>query len=163
MMMTRRSRRLPINLVLLALSCCPQHDGGQPFSFATALSTTFVKQRPSSSIARRDALSSIAAIGACAAFLPAPHANAAEDNVVLTDEEMAARVARKMDLLRGSKSGGPTVRATDVRSDVNPEAAANLRSRSAVENARIAMEKQREMKNRDTAQKREDLCEMLGR
>lgn len=84
---------------------------------------------------------------------------------MLSDEEMAARVARKMELLRGgSKSGGgPTGRATDIRSDVNPEAAVSLRSRSALENAKIAMEKQKEMKTRDTAQKREDLCEMLGR
>ena len=78
---------------------------------------------------------------------------------------MAARVARKMELLRASKSGGgsSTVKATDVRSDVNPEAAVNLRSRSAIENAKIAMDKQKELKNRDQAQKREDLCEMLGR
>ena len=97
-------------------------------------------------------------------MFPAANAHAAEDNQVLTDDEMAARVARKMELLRASKSSaGATARATDVRSDVNPEAAASLRSRSAVENAKIAMEKQKEMKSRDKAQKREDLCEMLGR
>jgi len=93
---------------------------------------------------------------------------------VLSDEEMAARIARKMELLNKSKSGGGggggvdlggggTTPVTDIRSDVNPEAAVNLRSRSAVENAKIAMDKQKEMKSRDNAKKREDLCEMLGR
>jgi len=79
---------------------------------------------------------------------------------------MSARVARKQELLRAAKSGGgksPSGSATDIRSDVNPDAAVNLRSRSAIENAKIAMQKQKEMKTRDTAQKREDLCEMLGR
>ena len=93
---------------------------------------------------------------------------------MLSDEEMAARIARKMELLNKSKSGGGgggggglggegTTPVTDIRSDVNPEAAVNLRSRSAVENAKIAMDKQKEMKSRDNAKKREDLCEMLGR
>lgn len=79
---------------------------------------------------------------------------------------MAARIARKMELLQKSKSGGgggPSGSATDIRSDINPEAAVNLRSRSAVENAKIALEKQKELKTRDNAKKREDLCEMLGR
>ena len=77
---------------------------------------------------------------------------------------MAARVAKKMELLRSAKSRtGSPVSSTDVRSDINPDAAVNLRSRSAVENAKIAMEKQKELKNRSTKQKREDLCEMLGR
>ena len=121
-------------------------------------------------ISRRDAVTSIFTIGTAAttAFFVTPNqnANAAEDNQVLSDEEMAARVARKMELLRASKSGGSggaTGRATDIRSDINPEAAVNLRSRSALENAKIAMEKQKELKSRDNAQKREDLCEMLGR
>jgi hypothetical protein len=123
-------------------------------------------------ISRRHAAASIFSISGAAATsfftTPVPNANAAEDNQVLTDEEMAARIARKMELLRASKSGGgsgggPTGRATDIRSDINPEAAVNLRSRSAIENAKIAMEKQKELKTRDNAQKREDLCEMLGR
>lgn len=124
-------------------------------------------------ISRRHAAASIFSISGAAATsfytTPVPNANAAEDNQVLTDEEMAARIARKMELLRASKSGGggsgggPTGRATDIRSDINPEAAVNLRSRSALENAKIAMEKQKELKTRDNAQKREDLCEMLGR
>ena len=94
-----------------------------------------------------------------------PPANAAEDNQVLSDEEMAARIARKMELLQSGKGprGPRTVRATDVRSDINPEASENLRARSAIENAKIAMEKQAEIKNRDKSQKRDDLCEMLGR
>lgn len=120
------------------------------------------------SISRRDAAASIFSIGigaTSAFFTPTQNANAAEDNQVLSDEEMAARIARKMELLQKSKSGGggATGRATDIRSDVNPEAAVNLRSRSAIENAKIAMEKQKEMKMRDKTQKREDLCEMLGR
>lgn len=86
---------------------------------------------------------------------------------------MAARIARKMELLNKSKSSGGggggggdglgREPVTDIRSDVNPDAAVNLRSRSAVENAKIAMEKQKEMKARSNTQKREDLCEMLGR
>ena len=119
-------------------------------------------------ISRRHAAASIFSISGAAATsfftTPVPNANAAEDNQVLTDEEMAARIARKMELLRASKSGGgPTGRTTDIRSDINPEASVNLRSRSAIENAKIAMEKQKELKTRDNAQKREDLCEMLGR
>ena len=56
-------------------------------------------------------------------------------------------------------------RATDIRSDVNSEAAVNLRSRTTFENAKIAWEKQKELKSRDNDndQRREDLCEMLGR
>lgn len=122
-------------------------------------------------ISRRHAAASIFSISGAAATsfftTPVQNAYAAEDNQVLTDEEMAARIARKMELLRASKSGGgsggPTGRATDIRSDINPEASVNLRSRSAIENAKIAMEKQKEILTRDNAQKREDLCEMLGR
>lgn len=92
-------------------------------------------------------------------------ADAAEDNQVLTDEEMAARVRRKQELLRAkSIGGGPSpVSATAIRSDVNPDAGVSLRSRSAVENAKIAMDKQKELKKRSKAQTRDDLCEMLGR
>ncbi|KAL7434665.1 hypothetical protein ACHAXM_004206 [Skeletonema potamos] len=140
---------------------------------ASALSIP-AKQQPHSShqtaaasISRRDAAAAIFSIGAAAAFFtPSQNANAAEDNQVLSDEEMAARIARKMELLQKSKSGGgegASGRATDIRSDVNPEAAVSLRSRSAVENAKIALEKQKELKMRDNAKKREDLCEMLGR
>jgi hypothetical protein len=82
-------------------------------------------------ISRRHAAASIFSISGAAATsfftTPVQNANAAEDNQVLTDEEMAARIARKMELLRASKSGGgsggPTGRATDIRSDINPEAA----------------------------------------
>ena len=124
-----------------------------------------------SSFSRREAVSrgwAAATGGATATLLTTglpPPAQAAEDNQVLSDEEMAARIARKMELLQSGKGprGPRTVRATDVRSDVNPEASENLRARSAIENARIAMEKQAEMKNRDKSQKRDDLCEMLGR
>lgn len=83
---------------------------------------------------------------------------------------MAARIARKMELLQKSKAGGGGGGGggmkspyADIRSDINPDAAVNLRSRSAVDNAKIAIEKQKELKSRDNAKKREDLCEMLGR
>jgi len=92
-------------------------------------------------------------------------ASAAEDNVSLSEEEMAAKVKRKMELL-GRVSSNPEaapMSAMNIRSDVNPEAGSNLRSRSAIENAKVALEKQKELKNRSKAQKRDDLCEMLGR
>ncbi len=107
-----------------------------------------------------------AAASASFAFVNANPAPAfAEEGVVLSDEEMAARVARKQELLRRAKNGGgPTpVSATDIRSDVNPDAGVNLRNRSFAENTKAAMDKQAELKSRDKAQKREDLCEMLGR
>lgn len=85
--------------------------------------------------------------------------------IVLTDEEMAARVARKQELLRAQSrrgSGGSGLEGS-IRSDVNPDAAVSLRSRSVLDNAKEAMRKQEEMKSRDKKQKRDDLCEMLGR
>lgn len=89
---------------------------------------------------------------------------AAEENTALSEDEMAARVARKKELLAQNKAGVKApVAAGDIRSDVNPEASANLRSRSVLENAKIAVEKQSEMKSRNKMQKRDDLCEMLGR
>lgn len=93
-----------------------------------------------------------------------PLRSAAENGFVsLSEEEMAARVARKQELLRRSGSGSKFVSGLDVRSDVNPEAGQNLRSRSMVENAKETLAKQQELKNRNKAQKRDDLCEMLGR
>ena len=86
-----------------------------------------------------------------------------EAPVVLTDEEMAARVARKQELLRRQGGLGASGSALDVRSDINPEAGVNLRSRSIIENTKSALAKQEEMRKRDTATKRDDLCEMLGR
>ena len=114
---------------------------------------------------RREAFEFLALGGAV--LLSPVVANAAEDNQVLSDAEMEARIKRKMELLAAKKSGSgapaPRGLVTDTRSDVNPDAAVNLRSRSAIENAKIAMDKQKELQNRDKAQKREDLCEMLGR
>jgi len=143
---------------------------------ASALSVSPSKQQQHShqtTISRRDAAASIFSIGVtttAAFFTPTQNANAAEDNQVLSDDEMAARIARKMELLQKSKAGGGGGGGgggkspySDIRSDVNPEAAVNLRSRSAVDNAKIAIEKQKEIKSRDNAKKREDLCEMLGR
>mmetsp|Transcript_19415 Transcript_19415/g.29393 ORF Transcript_19415/g.29393 Transcript_19415/m.29393 type:complete len:148 (+) Transcript_19415:124-567(+) len=88
----------------------------------------------------------------------------AEEGVALTEEEMAARIAKKQELLRRAKSGeAPPAAASDIRSDVNPSAGVNLRNRSLAENAKNALDKQKEMEKRDKRQKREDLCEMLGR
>jgi hypothetical protein len=98
---------------------------------------------------------------AAMSFAPAAFA---DEGTVLSDEEMAARLARKRELQKAASNGQQLMKAaSDIRSDVNPEAGTNLRSRSFVDNAKIAMEKQEEMKSRDKAQKREDLCEMLGR
>ena len=89
--------------------------------------------------------------------------------VLLTDQEMAARVARKMELLRQQSAGTrPTassgsVYEANIRSDFNPDAAVSLRSRSFVENAKASLSKQQELKTRDKKQKRDDMCEMLGR
>ncbi len=81
---------------------------------------------------------------------------------------MAARVARKQELLRaqargGGGGGGNGGMDGYIASDINPEAGVNLRARSAIDNAKIALAKQEELKKRSKAQKRDDLCEMLGR
>ena len=111
-------------------------------------------------------------LGTALAPLPSglvmPSRASAEDLIVLTDEEMAARVARKEALLRAKASGGgaPAGRSGlegSIRSDFNPDAGVNLRSRSVLDNAKSALAKQDELKKRDKKQKREDLCEMLGR
>ena len=86
----------------------------------------------------------------------------------LTEEEMEARVARKMELLRAqsrrsSAPGGGSALDSYLQSDINPEAGANLRSRGMLENAKASLAKQAEIKTRSKAQKRDDLCEMLGR
>ena len=97
---------------------------------------------------------------------------------VMSDEEKA-RVQRKMELLRAKSGGAPAPKPSvdaqtgmqmnqqffenNMRSDYNPEAAAALRSRSFVENAKATLASQEELKKRDKKQKREDMCEMLGR
>lgn len=116
-------------------------------------------------VSRREAWNLLISIPATSAVMwslltPAPPALAA-DGVILTDEEMKARIARKLELQKGPSSNVRS--ATDVRSDVNPEAGENLRSRSVLENTKIALEKQEELKRRDKMQKRDDMCEMLGR
>ncbi len=134
--------------------------------FALALlSATQTDALAAPSPTRREALSAGWAT-ASLAFLSTAAPAFADDAVVLSDEEMAARIARKQALKNASKPSGRDqfpASATDIRSDVNPEAAANLRARSLQENTKIAMEKQKELKSRDKSQKREDLCEMLGR
>ena len=79
--------------------------------------------------------------------------------VVLTDEEMAARVARKQELLRRQASGMSSSSRGGldgyIASDINPEAGANLRSRSVLENAKASLAKQEELKSRSKAQKRD--------
>ena len=93
----------------------------------------------------------------------------AEELIMLTDEQMAARVARKQELLRAQSQGSSYGRLPSgsldgaIRSDINPDAAVAMKSRSVLDNARLALDKQEEMKKRDKKQKRDDLCEMLGR
>ena len=83
--------------------------------------------------------------------------------------EEAARVQRKMELLRAKSGGAPAPKPTidaqtgmqmnqqffenNMRSDYNPEAAAALRSRSFVENAKATLASQEELKKRDKKQK----------
>ena len=93
---------------------------------------------------------------------PCVHAAAPVPMAVLTDEEMAARVARKEMLLRQQSRAQPGLDMA-IRSDINPEAAATLRSRSMTDNARASLAKQAELQSRDKLRKRDDLCEMLGR
>ena len=130
------------------------------------LSATQTDALAAPSPTRREALSAGWATASLAFLSTAAPAFADGDAVVLSDEEMAARIARKQALKNAQKQSGrdqfPTS-ATDIRSDVNPEAAVNLRARSLQENTKIAMDKQKELKSRDKSQKREDLCEMLGR
>ena len=97
---------------------------------------------------------------------------------MLTDEEMAARVARKQELLKqqsarkasdaqmifnGDYQKGNRALDSNIRSDFNPDAGEALRSRSFVDNAKNSLAKQEELRTRNKAQKRDDLCEMLGR
>jgi len=93
---------------------------------------------------------------------PAP-VSAAEPEaaVTLSDEEMAARVRRKQELLRQRQLN--LVKGTDLPLDFNPEAGTNLRAKSIEQNLKESLEKQKEMKQRKTANKRDDMCEMLGR
>lgn len=154
--------------MLLALSIVPSASPQPVVAAATTLGLF-----PAAVTTRRAAILSAAAT--VAAAFPV-HADDEVPPRVLTDAEMEARVARKMELLRAS-SGGPkgsagagaangglaSVLDSSARSDYNPDAAVNLRSRSAIENAKLAMSKNEEMKKRDKKQKRDDLCEMLGR
>jgi hypothetical protein len=135
----------------------------------TVLAATATNALVAQSTNRRDALSAGLAflapsVVAAVAFSP-NSASAYDDNQVLAEDEMAARIARKQELLRKKKGGGDQtpVSASDIRSDVNPDAGVNLRNRSLAENTKIAIQKQEELKARDKAQKREDMCEMLGR
>ena len=83
------------------------------------------------------------------------------DFVTITDEEMAARVRRKQELLRERQLG--LIKGTDLPPDYNPEAGANLRAKSIGQNLKESLEKQKELKQRKPSLKRDDLCEMLGR
>ena len=61
------------------------------------------------------------------------------DKCLLTDEEMAARVRRKQELL--ARKAGPQ-RATDLPLDYNPEAGVNLRAKSINDNLKESLQKQ---------------------
>ena len=63
--------------------------------------------------------------------------------------------------VEGAVPDGPGI--TDIRSDVNPEAGENLRKATLEQNMKKNLAKQAEMKNKSKLEKREDLCEMLGR
>lgn len=97
-----------------------------------------------------------------AAGRPAPVSAAEpEPMAMLTDEEMAARVRRKQELLRERQLG--LVKGTDLPPDFNPEAGTNLRAKTIEQNMKESLEKQKEMRQRKTNLKRDDMCEMLGR
>ena len=117
----------------------------------------------SASNSRRDAIAF--AVNSVAFLTLAPQIASAEENVVLSDEQMKARIARKQALKNKTPVGMDEIptSATDIRSDVNPEAGVNLRGRSLSENAKATLATQKEMKNRDKSQNREDLCEIFGR
>ena len=61
-------------------------------------------------------------------------------------------------------SGLPTEQALqNIRSDINPDAGVNLRKATLEENMKRNKAAQASLKNRSSLEKREDLCEMLGR
>ena len=141
-----------------------------PLVAALALRTPAQPAGHTPSISRRGFAASLGV-----AFVPA---SAIAEDFVMSDEEKA-RVQRKMELLRAKSGGAPAPKPSidaqtgmqmnqqffesNMRSDYNPEAAAALRSRSFVENAKATLASQEELKKRDKKQKREDMCEMLGR
>ena len=113
---------------------------------------------------RRAALASSPAVfgpALLAAGPPPVSAAEPEPAVMLTDEEMAVRVRRKQELLRERQLG--LVKGTDLPPDFNPEAGTNLRAKTIEQNLKESLEKQKEMKQRKTNLKRDDMCEMLGR
>ena len=179
----------PIFLVvtLIAVVCITHNCGCDALQMpgSATVSSSPQPQYQQHQLSRRDAMMTSfgVVVASAAAVMVVPQiASADESDAVLTEEEMAARVARKLELQRKARGGGSsstttTTRAAatidagipssaytaDIRSDVNPEAGTDLRSRSFLENTKIAIEKQEEMAKRDKKQKREDLCEMLGR
>mmetsp|Transcript_8583 Transcript_8583/g.12973 ORF Transcript_8583/g.12973 Transcript_8583/m.12973 type:complete len:144 (+) Transcript_8583:58-489(+) len=133
---------------------------------STALLVTQVNGLATPQPTRREVISSGWAAAASMTFLTTIQPANADEGTTLSDDEMAARIARKQALKSGKSAPGldaiPST-ATSIRSDVNPAAAVSLRSRSLKENAKASLDKQQEMNVRDKAQRREDLCEMLGR
>ena len=144
-----------MRLATLLLALCARH--ALAWEHAGGLAST----------SRRSAVTAAAAT-ALSGMLPA-RARAAEPEPVairfLTDEEADAaarkrQLAQQQDIQRG---GFASTLQGGIRSDYNPEAAANLRARSYADNVKSTLAKQDEMKKRNTKQKRDDLCEMLGR
>jgi len=131
-------------------------------SLALALAVALVSPGTCLRAASRRAIFQAAAAGTAARAL-APHTSVADDFVVLTDEEMAARVRRKEELLRAKSGGKKQVSSTDVRSDVNPDAGLSLRSRSLGDNYKASQKKAEALKEMSRQEKRDELCEMLGR
>ena len=94
---------------------------------------------PFDGLCRRTAITSAAAF-VLSIPLTAVHADEGAP-IVLTEAEMAARVARKQELLKRQSAGASSFAgagALEIRSDVNPDAAVNLRSRSVLDNAKVA-------------------------
>ena len=68
---------------------------------------------------------------------------------MLTEEEMAVRVARKQELLRqqsARQTGGSNGFDLGSRTDINPDAGVNLRARSLSDNLKTSLAKQEELK-----------------
>ena len=112
-------------------------------------------------LSRASLASGPALLAAAAAGPPAVSAAEPEAPVVLTDEEMAARVRRKQELLRERQLG--LIKGTDLPPDFNPEAGTNLRAKTIGQNLKESLEKQNELKQRKASLRRDDMCEMLGR
>ena len=132
-------------------------------NIATSLQVPVKGQARAPQTGRRFAAASALGLLAGAALPHCVRAEGSSAPVVLTEEEMEARVRRKEELLRQRQGSKATVSALEVRSDFNPEAGDNLRSRSLRDNYKVSKERADALKSMSRAQNRDELCEMLGR